>query len=110
MLAEINRKRRGHGFYPTKSARIPALGTTQNVADPMVRAHYFVGSWDWYVTEYDPETGEAFGFVKGLESELGYFYLPEMEAVLARGIFPVERDLHWDPIPLSKVMPAYAID
>ena len=102
-LPEIHRKRRGHRFYPPKSLRIPAIGTTENTDDPLVCLHYFVGSWDWYVVEWDPETGEAFGFVKGLDDELGYFSLVEMEATLARGIFPVERDLYWDPVPLSAI-------
>jgi hypothetical protein len=103
MLTETNRKRRGHRFFPTKSARIPAIGATENVSDPIVREHYFVGGFDWYLTEYDPETGEAFGLVKGFDTELGYFHLPEMEAVLAGGMFPVERDCYWDAVPLSTV-------
>ena len=109
-LPETQRKRRGHGFYPTKAARVPAIGSTESVDDPKVRAHYFVGSWDWYVTEWNPETGEAFGFVKGLDSELGYFSLVEMETVRAQGIWPVERDLYWSPVPLSEVMGTVVID
>jgi hypothetical protein len=103
MLTEVNRKRRGHGFYPTKSAKVPALYSQGDVDDPIVRVHYFVGQWDWYILEWDAETGLAFGFCKGMDDELGYVSLPELEAVLARGLFPVERDLHWTPVPLSKV-------
>lgn len=102
-LPEINRKRRGHGFYPTKSARVPALRSTEGQDDPMVRAHYFVGSWDWYVTEWDPETGEAFGFVKGLDDELGYFSLVEMEATLVQNFWVIERDCYFDPVRLSAI-------
>ena len=102
-LPETLRRRRGHGFYPTKSARVPALRSTEGQEDPMVRAHYFVGSWDWYVVEWNPETGEAFGFVKGLDDELGYFSLVEMEATLARGLWPIERDLYWEPVRLSTI-------
>lgn len=98
---ETLRKRRGHKFLPNKSGGIPALGTTERIADPMVCAHYFVGSWDWYVTEYDPTTGDAFGLVKGFETELGYFNLFELETVLAGGLWPVERDCYFDPAPLS---------
>jgi len=29
--------------------------------------------WRWYITEYDPKTGRAFGLVQGCEVELGYF-------------------------------------
>jgi hypothetical protein len=103
ILPEINKRRRGHRFYPIWTDEVPALRSTEGQDDPMVRAHYFVGSWDWYVVEWDPETGEAFGFVKGLDEELGYFSLVEMEATLARGLFPIERDLYWDPVPLSTI-------
>ncbi len=32
-------------------------------------------------------------------AEWGYVSLVELEGVLARGVFPVERDLHWTPKP-----------
>ena len=104
-LIETQRRRRGHKFYPTKAARVPALGATEHVKDPIVRAHYFVGSSDWYVLEMDPETGEAFGLadIFGNGGELGYFSLVELEATTMRGFLVVERDMHWTPKPLSKV-------
>lgn len=37
--------------------------------------------WDWYLTEFDPRTGEAFGLVRGFETEWGYFSIREMERV-----------------------------
>ena len=107
-LPETQRKRRGHQFYPTKSARVPALGSTEGQGDAaMVRAHYFVGGSDWWITEWDPATGEAFGFAclngDTMNAELGYIDLRELEAVRVGGWLVVERDKYFDPITLGEV-------
>lgn len=70
-------------------------------------AHYcspYTG-WEWFMTEYDPETGEAFGLVKGIEAELGYFNVREFEELnRSKGMEIVERDLHFEPCELTEVM------
>ena len=60
---------------------LPALYKQDGAEDPTVFVHYFlcVSGWNWWVTEYDPETGEAFGLVRGVAEEWGYFSIPEME-------------------------------
>jgi hypothetical protein len=60
-------------------------------------------SWTWYVTEMDPETGECFGLVDGLERELGYFHLEELESITGPAGLKIERDQWFDPKPLSQV-------
>ena len=50
----------------------------------MVHAAYIVpfkSDWTWYMTEYDPDTKEAFGLVAGIVPEWGYFNLHELEEV-----------------------------
>jgi hypothetical protein len=59
-------------------------------------------SWTWYVTEMDPETGECFGLVVGLERELGYFHLSELESITGPAGLKIERDLWFDPKPLAE--------
>lgn len=62
--------------------------------------HYFLGSWDWYVTEKDMDgdgTEQAFGLVFGFETELGYIAIEEITQAGA------ELDLHWTPRPLASV-------
>lgn len=56
---------------------VPSLYGQDGADDPIVHVHYFscVNGWDWYLTEYDPRTGEAFGLVRGFETEWGYFGL-----------------------------------
>lgn len=46
---------------------VPSLYEQDGADDPIVHVHYFscVNGWDWYLTEYDPRTGEAFGLVRG---------------------------------------------
>ena len=53
------------------AATVPRLYATENEAEPMARVKLFscVNGWTWYVTEYDPATGEAFGLVQGFETE-----------------------------------------
>lgn len=74
--------------------------------DAVAVAHYFCpwNGWDWYMTEYDPDTKTAFGYVKGNYSELGYFNINEFEAMnKRRGFEVIERDTHWYPCKLKEV-------
>lgn len=65
---------------------IPILGETEeiSVADKTVHAAYiipFKSNWTWYLTEYDPETEDAFGLVAGIEAEWRYFNLRELREI-----------------------------
>lgn len=89
----------------TIAAKLPPLGATERVKDPIVHVKFFdpCGSWTWYCTEGNPETGEMFGLVRGFETELGYFDLSELASVKNCLGLGIERDLHWRPVPLSRV-------
>ena len=85
--------------------RTPGLYATDGQEDPVVQAHFYciLNHWDWYLTEYDPETREAFGFVHGFADEWGYFSLDEMEGVnRAQGFEVIERETPFEPKPLSE--------
>jgi len=58
--------------------------------------------WTWYASEYDPAERLFFGVVVGMERELGYFSLDELEAITGPGGLRIERDLHWTPRPLRE--------
>jgi hypothetical protein len=109
MGLETQRRRRGHNFFPPKSdaKKVPALGTTDGLGeDALVVLHYFSPSADWYVTEANFETGEAFGWAELLPGcgEWGYMSLVEMEAVNV-GLFGIiERDCYWDAVPMRDVL------
>lgn len=74
--------------------------------DPIACVKLFscVSGWTWYVTEYDPTTGEASRFVEGFSDEWGYFDVRDLEALnRAKGYNVVERDEHFEPAPVSRV-------
>ena len=86
--------------------RTPRLYETDGQGrEAIATAHFFSCSgWDWYMTELDPETGEAFGLVKGFADELGYFSILEFEQINRRhGFQVIERDEHFRPCRLSEV-------
>lgn len=86
-------------------ARTPRLYATEGQEDPRVCAHFFscLNGWDWWMTEYDPETRTAFGLVQGFEDEWGYFSIAEMEELnRSKGFNAVERDCCFKPKPVSE--------
>lgn len=107
---DIHSGKRGHQLMTEKLAdTIPTIGATENAADyddVLARAKLFspFSNWTWYITELDRETGQCFGLVEGLETELGYFDLTELAETTALGGVPaVERDLYWQPITLGEI-------
>ena len=57
------------------------------MADKQVHAAYIIpfrSNWTWYMTEYDRESGDAFGLVLGIEPEWGYFNLEELKELNAQ--------------------------
>ncbi len=97
---------------------LPALYSQENNADPMVVCKFFTpdAGWTWYVIEgspvdedgyYDTEKAKVdfvfFGLVAGLEVELGYFSLAELQSIRGRLGLPVERDRFFTPTRLSEV-------
>lgn len=93
---------RGHPFI-TKSIldKTPYLYATENepIEEKAGKAKWFSPSLTWYMTELDPDTGIAFGYVENLAeplfSEWGYFSLVEMGEVFTKGIY-IERDIYYD--------------
>src|SRR5512142_212548 len=109
--------------------KIPPLYSQEHVPDPMCVAKFFMpdGGFTWYVieggtrekagcgfgvnchhrplSEYDPEKDDVlfFGYVVGLESELGYFTLSELTAIRGMLKLPVERDRYFTLCRLSEI-------
>lgn len=102
---------------PQVAETLPPLYSGADSPDPLGQlavVHLFVGSADWWISEYNPKTGIAFGLSDlGYGSELGYISIPELESVRApvvvNGVIiynqlPVERDLDWQPRPIRSIM------
>ena len=68
------------------------------------------GSQTWWITELDPKTGEAFGYVTGMiEDEWGSVSLHEIAAVRGPLGIGIERDLHFKPKTLREALAAHGI-
>lgn len=105
-MNETQKARRGHQFWPTKAANLPALYATETttVYEKVIRAHYFVGGCDWWLVELDAN-GKAFGYAclgDPDNAEWGYIDLNELEAVKVGGLFVVERDCYWKPVTVGE--------
>ena len=102
---------RRHKFLTAElRKRLPALYSQEDVADPLVVVKFFSpysGAY-WLITEFDGKD-RMFGWAELMPGmgELGYVSLKEIEGAvggtgLLRGLPLVERDLYFDPVPLSE--------
>jgi Protein of unknown function (DUF2958) len=97
---------------------LPALYSQENNPDPMVVCRFFTADagWTWYAIEgspvdeqgyYDTDKEKVdfvfFGLVSGLEAELGYFSLSELNSIRGNLGLPVERDRYFQPTRLSAI-------
>lgn len=81
---------------------IPPFYSAEDVAleDKIVYAKFFLpdAQWTWYALEYDKESNSIFALVDGLDIELGYVSIEELEQVRGHMGLHVERDLYFEPI------------
>ena len=94
----------------TKELRslLPPLYSQENNPTPVAIVKFFTpdSNWTWYATEGSQE-GEDFiffGYVCGLENEWGYFSLSELQSARGPLGLPIERDLYFQPTPMSKIV------
>ena len=90
---------------PELRKQLPPLGASERNADPIVLFKFFTpdSNWTWYAIEFDGDD-IFFGLVDGFDEELGTFSLSELESLTGPLGLHVERDLHFEPIPLSKLL------
>lgn len=84
--------------------RLPPLYSQEDEDDPLLICKFFTpdSGWTWYAYEFDGDD-LFFGWVVGLEKELGYFRLSELLSIRGPFGLPIERDLHFVPTKLSVV-------
>ena len=84
---------------------IPVLYSMDEVVDPLCHIKLFTpdANWTWYIIEIDDVNELCFGYVVGMEQELGYFTVSELEGARGALNLPVERDLGFTPMLLSEV-------
>ena len=83
---------------------LPPLYLTEMEPDPQVICKFFLPgfAWTWYAIEFDGED-MFYGFVDGDFPELGYFRLSELTDTGDKFGLEMERDLYFDPCPLSEL-------
>lgn len=85
---------------------IPDLYETERTKDPLCHVKLFTpdANWTWYIIEHSKENGvTCYGYVEGIESELGYFSLEEIVGVRDIMHLAIERDLGFRPTLLSSI-------
>ena len=84
---------------------IPNLYETQDLEDPICHIKLFTpdANFTWYIIESSIDEDICYGYVKGLESELGYFSLNEIQQIRGSLNLPVEIDRSFKPTLLSVV-------
>ncbi|MDD5458631.1 MAG: DUF2958 domain-containing protein [Phycisphaerae bacterium] len=109
-----NDKIRGMKLLP-KEIRSALYAQDGKGSKAVAYAKFFTpdAQWTWYATEGEPVKDDSgaeidfqfFGLVDGLEKELGYFMLSELEQVRGKMGLPIERDLYWQPKTLQEIAP-----
>jgi hypothetical protein len=90
-------------------ARIPRLYETEStpIKDKLIYLHFFIGSCDWYVAEYDGDDlffGYAILNNDTDNAEWGYVSFAELKSLCIHGIeIDCELAEHWPPTPVSQI-------
>lgn len=86
---------------PNQLAKIPALYSNDknntSLANTPIHLHFFIGSYDWYVAEYDGDD-LFFGYANlgdDQMSEWGYISFQELKELKVHGCMEIDCDLHW---------------
>jgi hypothetical protein len=84
--------------------QIPDLYETERSLNPICQIKLFTpdSNFTWYIIEISKgDKSTCYGYVKGFESELGYFSLKEIESIKGALGLGVERDLSFKPTALA---------
>ena len=86
---------------------LPNIGETSG-PDALARVKVYTpwAGWTWYISEYNPETGECFGVVDSpLEqtTTLGYFSLVELAEIQGPVGLKIERDKHFKTMRIGDI-------
>ena len=85
---------------------IPDLYDTEGEKDPLCHIKLFTpdSNWTWYIMEFSKkDRNTCYGYVQGLENELGYFTLEELESTHGSLGLAIERDFSFTPTPFSEI-------
>jgi hypothetical protein len=83
----------------------PLYANEEQGTDALAIVMFFTpdSSWTWYASEFDGDD-LFFGLAVGVEPELGYFRLSELQSIRGQLHLPVERDKFFQPTPLRELL------
>ena len=85
---------------------IPDLYATEGETNPLCYVKLFTpnSNWTWFIIEFSKADAKTcYGYVQGLESELGYFTLEELESIHGALGLAIERDLSFTPTSFATI-------
>ena len=85
---------------------IPDLYETEGSLNPLCHVKLFIpnSNWTWFIIEFSKvDAKTCYGYVQGIENELGYFTLEELESVHGPLGLAIERDLSFKPTLFSTI-------
>jgi len=85
---------------------IPDLYETEDSLNPICYVKLFTpdSNWTWYIIEFSKADAKTcYGYVEGMDSELGYFTLEELESVHGPLGLAIERDMWFKPTLFSDI-------
>ena len=85
---------------------IPDLYATEGETNPLCYVKLFTpdSNWNWYIIEFSKaDRSTCYGYVQGLDSELGYFTLEELDSIHGPLGLAIERDLSFTPKPFATI-------
>ncbi len=92
--------------------KLPGLYSNEEKGmEALAQVKFFTpdSNWTWYASEFDGED-TFFGLVSGMEVELGYFSLKELEEARGPLGLPVERDLFFEPKTLIELRKFHEVE
>jgi hypothetical protein len=89
----------------------PLYSGEEKGLDALAQVKFFTpdSSWTWLASEFNGDD-VFFGLVIGLEIEIGYFSLAELQSVKGPLGLQIERDLHFEPKSLRELRDQYRQD
>ena len=100
-----------HDLLPQSIAKeLPSLSELEHESDPLVRVRWNTldASRTWFVVGYDPAARLCHGLVDADGSMTRCcFDVEDAHTVASRVGTYVERDLSWEPVPLSRLERAF---
>ena len=90
----------------TLLSNISDLYETEGSSNPLCHVKLFTPDsiWTWFIIEFSKaDANTCYGYVQGMDSELGYFTLEELESIHGSLGLAIERDMSFTPTSFTKI-------